>query len=152
MKTVQTMKGCGNYQNCTIVRPHIPHSSYGTYVTLAPKVLVFPVFVQVSAAGSEVLGVCCCRRPARQVVPGRAGSSLSHVVIFPPSMYCGCWVAPCAPLVLCPARAMLCCSFCPFSASLFMLEVQRRLQRGMQRGVRKGGPLRAASTYWRKGA
>ncbi|XP_048821900.1 regulator of G-protein signaling 3 isoform X2 [Lagopus muta] len=46
MKTVQTMKSYGNYQNCTIVRPHIPHSSYGTYVTLAPKVLVFPVFVQ----------------------------------------------------------------------------------------------------------
>ncbi|XP_015734114.1 regulator of G-protein signaling 3 isoform X7 [Coturnix japonica] len=46
MKTVQTMKNYGNYQNCTIVRPHIPHSSYGTYVTLAPKVLVFPVFVQ----------------------------------------------------------------------------------------------------------
>ncbi|OPJ67958.1 regulator of G-protein signaling 3 isoform B [Patagioenas fasciata monilis] len=46
MKTVQTMKNYGNYQNLTIVRPHIPHSSYGTYVTLAPKVLVFPVFVQ----------------------------------------------------------------------------------------------------------
>ncbi|XP_010285297.1 PREDICTED: regulator of G-protein signaling 3-like, partial [Phaethon lepturus] len=46
MKTVQTVKSYGNYQNCTIVRPHIPHSSYGTYVTLAPKVLVFPVFVQ----------------------------------------------------------------------------------------------------------
>ncbi|XP_013225639.2 regulator of G-protein signaling 3 isoform X2 [Columba livia] len=46
MKTVQTMKSYGNYQNLTIVRPHIPHSSYGTYVTLAPKVLVFPVFVQ----------------------------------------------------------------------------------------------------------
>ncbi|XP_010009521.1 PREDICTED: regulator of G-protein signaling 3-like [Nestor notabilis] len=46
MKTVQTMKNYGNYQNCTIVRPHIPHSSYGTYVTLAPKVLVFPIFVQ----------------------------------------------------------------------------------------------------------
>ncbi|XP_072792655.1 regulator of G-protein signaling 3 isoform X2 [Taeniopygia guttata] len=45
MKTVQTMKSHGNYQNCTIVRPHIPHS-YGTYVTLAPKVLVFPIFVQ----------------------------------------------------------------------------------------------------------
>ncbi|XP_038012086.1 regulator of G-protein signaling 3 isoform X2 [Motacilla alba alba] len=45
MKTVQTMKSYGNYQNCTIVRPHIPHS-YGTYVTLAPKVLVFPIFVQ----------------------------------------------------------------------------------------------------------
>ncbi|CAN8198129.1 unnamed protein product [Coccothraustes coccothraustes] len=45
MKTVQSMKSYGNYQNCTIVRPHIPHS-YGTYVTLAPKVLVFPIFVQ----------------------------------------------------------------------------------------------------------
>lgn len=48
MKTVQTMKGHGNYQNCPVMRPHTPHSSYGTYVTLAPKVLVFPVFVQVS--------------------------------------------------------------------------------------------------------
>ncbi|XP_054440472.1 regulator of G-protein signaling 3 isoform X1 [Pteronotus mesoamericanus] len=46
MKTVQTMKGHGNYQNCSVMRPHTPHSSYGTYVTLAPKVLVFPVFVQ----------------------------------------------------------------------------------------------------------
>ncbi|XP_056668392.1 regulator of G-protein signaling 3 isoform X3 [Monodelphis domestica] len=46
MKTVQTMKGYGNYQNCTIMKPHTPHSSYGTYVTLAPKVLVFPVYVQ----------------------------------------------------------------------------------------------------------
>ncbi|XP_037654518.1 regulator of G-protein signaling 3 isoform X2 [Choloepus didactylus] len=46
MKTVQTMKGHGNYQNCPMMRPHAPHSSYGTYVTLAPKVLVFPVFVQ----------------------------------------------------------------------------------------------------------
>lgn len=45
IKTVQSMKSHGNYQNCTIVRPHIPHSSYGTYVTLAPKVLVFPVCV-----------------------------------------------------------------------------------------------------------
>lgn len=48
MKTVQTMKGHSNYQDCSALRPHIPHSSYGTYVTLAPKVLVFPVFVQVS--------------------------------------------------------------------------------------------------------
>ncbi|XP_019491375.1 PREDICTED: regulator of G-protein signaling 3 isoform X2 [Hipposideros armiger] len=46
MKTVQTMKGHGNYQNCPVMRPHTSHSSYGTYVTLAPKVLVFPVFVQ----------------------------------------------------------------------------------------------------------
>ncbi|XP_036846441.2 regulator of G-protein signaling 3 isoform X2 [Manis javanica] len=48
MKTVQTMKGHGNYQNCSVLRPHASHSSYGTYVTLAPKVLVFPVFVQVT--------------------------------------------------------------------------------------------------------
>ncbi|XP_006865758.1 PREDICTED: regulator of G-protein signaling 3 isoform X2 [Chrysochloris asiatica] len=46
MKTVQTMKSHGNYQNCTVMRPRTSHSSYGTYVTLAPKVLVFPVFVQ----------------------------------------------------------------------------------------------------------
>ncbi|XP_004638535.1 regulator of G-protein signaling 3 isoform X2 [Octodon degus] len=46
MKTVQTVKGRGNYQDCSLLRPHVPHSSYGTYVTLAPKVLVFPVFVQ----------------------------------------------------------------------------------------------------------
>ncbi|XP_075803000.1 regulator of G-protein signaling 3 isoform X2 [Microtus pennsylvanicus] len=46
MKTVQTMKGYNNYQDCSALRPHVPHSSYGTYVTLAPKVLVFPVFVQ----------------------------------------------------------------------------------------------------------
>nr|XP_020821144.1 regulator of G-protein signaling 3 isoform X2 [Phascolarctos cinereus] len=46
MKTVQTVKGYGNYQNCTIMKAHSPHSSYGTYVTLAPKVLVFPIFVQ----------------------------------------------------------------------------------------------------------
>lgn len=57
MKTVQTMKSYGNYQNCTIVRPHIPHSSYGTYVTLAPKVLVFPVFVQVSMAARDVVWI-----------------------------------------------------------------------------------------------
>ncbi|XP_044191370.1 transcription termination factor 1-like isoform X2 [Thunnus albacares] len=36
----------GNYQNCTIVQSHLPCSSYGTYVTLAPKTLIFPVFVQ----------------------------------------------------------------------------------------------------------
>lgn len=48
MKTVQTMKGHSSYQDRSALRPHVPHSSYGTYVTLAPKVLVFPVFVQVS--------------------------------------------------------------------------------------------------------
>ncbi|XP_020561993.1 regulator of G-protein signaling 3 isoform X2 [Oryzias latipes] len=37
---------CGNYQNCTIVQSHLPHSGYGTYVSLAPKTLIFPVFVQ----------------------------------------------------------------------------------------------------------
>ncbi|XP_051807041.1 regulator of G-protein signaling 3-like isoform X2 [Acanthochromis polyacanthus] len=36
----------GNYQNCTIVQSHLPCSGYGTYVTLAPKTLIFPVFVQ----------------------------------------------------------------------------------------------------------
>ncbi|XP_027805206.2 regulator of G-protein signaling 3 isoform X2 [Marmota flaviventris] len=46
MKTVQTVKGHGNYQDCPVLRPHATHSSYGTYVTLAPKVLVFPIFVQ----------------------------------------------------------------------------------------------------------
>ncbi|XP_062873548.1 regulator of G-protein signaling 3-like [Trichomycterus rosablanca] len=35
-----------NYQNCTIVQSHVPHNSYGTYVSLAPKILIFPVFVQ----------------------------------------------------------------------------------------------------------
>ncbi|KAH0615653.1 hypothetical protein JD844_005114 [Phrynosoma platyrhinos] len=45
MKTVQTFKGHGdgsNPQTCTLA----PHSTYGTYVTLAPKVLIFPIFVQ----------------------------------------------------------------------------------------------------------
>ncbi|XP_066568942.1 regulator of G-protein signaling 3 [Amia ocellicauda] len=35
-----------NYQNCTIVRSHLPHGNYGTYVKLAPKILIFPIFVQ----------------------------------------------------------------------------------------------------------
>ncbi|XP_049435747.1 regulator of G-protein signaling 3-like [Epinephelus fuscoguttatus] len=35
-----------NYQNCTIVQSHLPCSAYGTYVTLAPKTLIFPIFVQ----------------------------------------------------------------------------------------------------------
>uniref|UniRef100_A0A3Q0SSG9 PDZ domain-containing protein n=1 Tax=Amphilophus citrinellus TaxID=61819 RepID=A0A3Q0SSG9_AMPCI len=34
-----------NYQNCTIVRSHAPHANYG-YVKLAPKILIFPIFVQ----------------------------------------------------------------------------------------------------------
>lgn len=40
-----------NYQNCTLVQSHLPHSSYGTYVSLAPKILIFPVFVQVEDQG-----------------------------------------------------------------------------------------------------
>ncbi|MGH0117703.1 UNVERIFIED_CONTAM: hypothetical protein FKN15_036883, partial [Acipenser sinensis] len=43
---VHTLKNYADYQNCTVVRSHIPHTSYGTYVTLAPKVLIFPVSVQ----------------------------------------------------------------------------------------------------------
>lgn len=39
----------GNYQNCTIVQSHRPCSSYGTYATLEPKTLIFPIFVQVRA-------------------------------------------------------------------------------------------------------
>lgn len=38
-----------NYQNCTIVQSHLPGygcSGYGTYSTLAPKTVIFPVFVQ----------------------------------------------------------------------------------------------------------
>ncbi|XP_061555166.1 regulator of G-protein signaling 3a isoform X2 [Phycodurus eques] len=34
-----------NYQNCTIVRSHVPHGNYG-YVSMAPKILIFPIFVQ----------------------------------------------------------------------------------------------------------
>ncbi|XP_039979119.1 regulator of G-protein signaling 3-like isoform X4 [Xiphias gladius] len=36
----------GNYQNCTIVQSHLPCSPYGTYLTLSPKTLIFPIFVQ----------------------------------------------------------------------------------------------------------
>ncbi|XP_041090345.1 regulator of G-protein signaling 3-like [Polyodon spathula] len=43
---VHALKNYTDYQNCTIVRSHVPHTSYGTYVTLAPKVLIFPVSVQ----------------------------------------------------------------------------------------------------------
>uniref|UniRef100_A0A8C6YHE5 Regulator of G protein signaling 3 n=1 Tax=Naja naja TaxID=35670 RepID=A0A8C6YHE5_NAJNA len=47
MKTVQTIKSHGSSsQSCPLMASHIPPSSYGTYVTLAPKVLVFPIFVQ----------------------------------------------------------------------------------------------------------
>ncbi|XP_056875888.1 regulator of G-protein signaling 3a isoform X3 [Takifugu flavidus] len=34
-----------NYQNCTIVRSHTSHGNYG-YVKVAPKILIFPIFVQ----------------------------------------------------------------------------------------------------------
>uniref|UniRef100_A0A8C5RB30 Regulator of G protein signaling 3 n=1 Tax=Laticauda laticaudata TaxID=8630 RepID=A0A8C5RB30_LATLA len=47
MKTVQTIKSHeSSPQSCPLMASHIPPSSYGTYVTLAPKVLVFPIFVQ----------------------------------------------------------------------------------------------------------
>lgn len=51
-----------NYQNCTIVRSHTPHANYG-YVKVAPKILIFPIFVQVSQWTACVC-VCvpfCCR-------------------------------------------------------------------------------------------
>ncbi|XP_054613893.1 regulator of G-protein signaling 3a isoform X3 [Dunckerocampus dactyliophorus] len=35
-----------NYQNCTIVRSHVPHGNNYGYVTVAPKILIFPIFVQ----------------------------------------------------------------------------------------------------------
>ncbi|MGH0155605.1 UNVERIFIED_CONTAM: hypothetical protein FKN15_029385 [Acipenser sinensis] len=54
---VHTLKNYADYQNCTVVRSHIPHTSYGTYVTLAPKVLIFPVTVQLwEAVGVPVPG------------------------------------------------------------------------------------------------
>lgn len=48
----QAQSSCNfaNYQNCTIVRSHVPHGNphgnYG-YVKAAPKILIFPIFVQV---------------------------------------------------------------------------------------------------------
>ena len=42
------LSGCyNNYQNCTMVQSHAPCPGYGAYGTLAPKTLIFPVFVQV---------------------------------------------------------------------------------------------------------
>lgn len=53
-----------NYQNCTIVQSHLPHSNYGTYVSLAPKILIFPVFVQVCSVSvylpSLLCSLCTC--------------------------------------------------------------------------------------------
>ncbi|KAM9841183.1 regulator of G-protein signaling 3a isoform 2-T2 [Aulostomus maculatus] len=43
-----------NYQNCTIVRSHVPHSNYG-YVKVAPKILIFPIFVQPLDLCSRIL-------------------------------------------------------------------------------------------------
>lgn len=43
----QNSQNYANYQNCTIVRSHLPHANYGTYVAVAPKILIFPIFVQV---------------------------------------------------------------------------------------------------------
>ncbi|XP_028270001.1 regulator of G-protein signaling 3-like isoform X2 [Parambassis ranga] len=36
----------GDYQNCTIVQSHLPCSGYGPCVSMAPKTLIFPIFVQ----------------------------------------------------------------------------------------------------------
>lgn len=43
----QNSQNYANYQNCTIVRSHLPQGNYGTYVQAAPKILIFPIFVQV---------------------------------------------------------------------------------------------------------
>lgn len=48
-----------NYQNCTIVQSHLPHSNYGTYVSLAPKILIFPVFVQVRSVSVYLPSFLC---------------------------------------------------------------------------------------------
>ncbi|KAF4072859.1 hypothetical protein AMELA_G00252240 [Ameiurus melas] len=39
----QPSSNFANYQNCTIVRSH---ANYGAYIKVAPKVLIFPIFVQ----------------------------------------------------------------------------------------------------------
>ncbi|XP_036436570.1 regulator of G-protein signaling 3a isoform X2 [Colossoma macropomum] len=45
--TFQQSSNFANYQNCTIVRSHVPtHANYGAYVKVAPKILIFPIFVQ----------------------------------------------------------------------------------------------------------
>uniref|UniRef100_A0A7N6ABF0 Regulator of G-protein signaling 3 n=1 Tax=Anabas testudineus TaxID=64144 RepID=A0A7N6ABF0_ANATE len=41
----QQSSNFANYQNCTIVRSHTAHANYG-YVKVAPKILIFPIFVQ----------------------------------------------------------------------------------------------------------
>ncbi|KAG7282409.1 hypothetical protein CRUP_029730 [Coryphaenoides rupestris] len=41
------LPGCyNNYQNCTMMQSHLPCSGYGSFAPLAPKTLIFPVFVQ----------------------------------------------------------------------------------------------------------
>ncbi|XP_062845132.1 regulator of G-protein signaling 3a isoform X2 [Trichomycterus rosablanca] len=43
----QQSSNFANYQNCTIVRSHASsHANYGAYVKAAPKILIFPIFVQ----------------------------------------------------------------------------------------------------------
>ncbi|KAF3695231.1 Regulator of G-protein signaling 3 [Channa argus] len=37
---------CSTYQNCTIIQSHLPCTTLGTYISLAPKTVIFPVFVQ----------------------------------------------------------------------------------------------------------
>ncbi|KAL4623320.1 regulator of G-protein signaling 3 isoform X1 [Arapaima gigas] len=46
LPSVNYQQNFANYQNCTIVRSHVPHKNYSTYVKLAPKILIFPIFVQ----------------------------------------------------------------------------------------------------------
>uniref|UniRef100_A0A8C9RUH0 Regulator of G protein signaling 3 n=1 Tax=Scleropages formosus TaxID=113540 RepID=A0A8C9RUH0_SCLFO len=46
MPSASYQQNFANYQNCTIVRSHIAHTNYSTYVKLAPKILIFPIFVQ----------------------------------------------------------------------------------------------------------
>uniref|UniRef100_A0A8C9UE45 Uncharacterized protein n=1 Tax=Serinus canaria TaxID=9135 RepID=A0A8C9UE45_SERCA len=116
MKTVQSMKSYGNYQNCTIVRPHIPHS-YGTYVTLAPKVLVFPIFVQVSAATGAGCAQCPISAPgsaqlgihARISLP--AGSLPCSALLWSWLDLAQCWGL--SQRESCPGQAILCWIFSP---------------------------------------
>lgn len=50
----QQSSNFANYQNCTIVRSHAPHANYG-YVKAAPKILIFPIFVQVGPESTQVV-------------------------------------------------------------------------------------------------
>lgn len=60
----------GNYQNCTIVQSH-RLSSFGAHSTLAPKTLIFPIFVQV--------GTCMVRTSIPTWNPERSYFTLGYV-------------------------------------------------------------------------